>query len=387
MLCHNLDFVLVSIIHMIILKTLLILLYIFLIIRNYISFKNGNTTLGLSIITAVLATFLLFSTNTADLDWSEVELDMSGYRTVYEEYDVLEHPDFKMYYVFYSSMYLGQQLGLSFRTWWAVMSILAMLVVYISCRIHKYNFNLFLATFMAYYEFVFYSGFKFFYGFCVFLLAFGYLLRDTQKSRILYVLFTCLAGGLHTMYYFFLIFLITPTKKTELMVKPIVVITIFFTFLMRVSGSAVAFMAPFFNYLDNDHISGYTLVTVNMGFYIAVVLHLIVLYAIYNMRKLIISEGTYTATIDTLYSIMLLSLLFLPFYAIALTFMRLITSFSLVALVASSSILNSNIAGRKLCSNMSLMVVCSFLIMQLIISYGSPRGFIDVSINPFFDIF
>lgn len=367
-------------------QIIIIILYVILIIRNYNGYKSNNVTALLTISTAVLATFLLFSSNTANLDWSEVELDMSGYRTVYEKYDVLEHPDFKMYYIFYGSMYLGQQLGLSFKVWWTVMSIIAMTIVFLACRYHKYNYNLFLATFMLYYEFVFYSGFKFFYGLCVFLFAFGFLLRNTARNRIIYAILTCLAGGLHTMYYFFMVFLVKPTKNPKIMVKAIVVITLLFTILMRMSGSAVSFMAPFFNSLDNEHISGYTLATVNMGFYIAVILHLIVVYSIYKMQKFVKTEDKRKSSMDTLFYISLLSLLFFPFYAIALTFMRLLTSFSLVALVASSSILGENIDERNMCRKMSILVASSFLLMQLIISYGSPRGFIEVSVVPFFDV-
>ncbi|WP_270429754.1 EpsG family protein [Butyricimonas virosa] len=371
---------------MIFFQTLLVVLYIYLIIQNYNRFKNNNITLALTIVTTVLATVMLFSSNTANFDWSEVELDMSGYRTVYEKYDVLEHPDFKMYYVFYSSMYIGQQLGMSFRVWWGVMSVIAMCVVLFACKIHKFSFNLFLATFMAYYEMVFYSGFKFFYGFCVFLWAFGFLLRNTNKDKIIFAIITCLAGGLHVMYYFFLIFLLKPIKKPKAIVNIIVIVTIFFTTMMRLSGSAAAFMAPFFSALDNEHISGYTLATVNMGFYIAVILHLIVVFAIIKMRNLKKQVDPSNVSIDTLYYLVLLSLLFIPFYAIALTFMRLITSFSLVALVASSCIMINSKKERALCRNMSILIVSSFLLMQLLISYGSPRGFIEVSIKPFFDV-
>lgn len=358
-----------------------------MIIQNYRCYKEGNITAFLTVITAFLSTVLLFSTNTADKDWSEVQLDMSGYKTVYESYDVLEHPDFTMYYLFYGCMYFGQELGLSFRFWWAMMSIAAMIIVFFACKFHKYSFNIFLATFMAYYEFTFYSGFKFFYGFCVYLLAFGFLLRNSYKDKLIYVLITCLSGGFHVMYYFFLLFVIKPQNDSKSFTKIIIVITILFTIILRLSGSAVSVMAPFFNFIDNEHINVYTSATVNWGFYIAFILHLVVIYAIRTMRVYKINTGTYSSAFDSFYCITLLSVLFVPFYTIALTFMRLLTSFSLVLIVASSCLLSETKKDRSLCANMSLLVSFSFLIMKLVTSIGLPRTFLEVSILPFFDIF
>ena len=194
---------------------IIIFIYILLIIANYNTFKNGKNYQVLTILTFVLATILLFSSNIARLDWSESEVDLSGYRTLFEQYDILEHPDFRMYYIFYGLMYVGQTLGLSFYTWWAIMSILGMSVIAIACKVHGFSYNLFLASFMAYYELVFYSGFKFFYGFCFFLLAYGFLLKDEKYSKIKYTLFLLIAGGFHSMYYFFLLFLIKPKQLQQ----------------------------------------------------------------------------------------------------------------------------------------------------------------------------
>lgn len=362
---------------------LIILLYLCLMICNYKSYKSKHSSFFLSFITIALLIFFLTGSNTAFLDWSETGLDLSGYRIIYEQYEVLEHPDFNMYYIFYSCMYLGQNIGLSFGLWWVVMSILAMSVIFLACIIHKYSINIFLATFMAYHIFMFYSGLKFFYGFCFLLLAYGYLLRNTKKDRLLFVLFTCIAGGLHMMYYFFLVLIVNPMKRPKLFVNVVILITFIFTLLMRLSGSALLFLAPFFRTLDNDHINGYTENAVNMGFYIAFILHLILVYVVYKVRKYKIQTASCTPMVDTLYYSSILSLLFCPFYAIALTFMRLITAFSLVVVTASSSFLGETTESRVICIKMSLLMAGSFILMKLV---SGAEGFINSSIIPFFDI-
>ena len=266
------------------------------------------------------------------------------------------------------------------------MSILAMSVIFIACRTHRFSFNFFLATFMAYYELVFYSGLKFFYGFCFLLLAYGFLLRNTPKGYFLFALFTCIAAGFHMMYYLFLILLIKPIKKPKVIVIPVAVVTVLLTLIMRVSGSASSIMAPFFNALDNDHISLYTEVTVRSGFYLAVAIQLIVVFIVFTTRRYKEQNGQSSLITESLYYTVLLSLLFCPFYAVALTFMRLITAFSLVVVTSCSSILYDSHPSRVLCNKLSLLVVFSFLFIRFLTSIGASRGFFEVSVLPFFDV-
>lgn len=365
------------------LKFILIAVYFLLSIANYILYRKNIRIVFITTVTAVLATFLLFSSKTASLDWDETGLDMSGYRTLYEQYDVLEHPDFNMYYIFYSLMHLGQVVGMSFYSWWAIMSIMAMLVIAIACKIHRFSYTLFIATFMAYYEFVFYSGFKFFYGFCFFLLAYGFLLHDDKYARLKYTLFLLVAGGFHPMYYYYLLFLIKPKKNPGFFVGAIALISVLFTIIMRVSGSAVSFLAPFFNALDNDHINKYTDLSVNMGFYLPVFLQIVIVYIAYRLKKYRDAVGVSEHSTNTIYYTTILSLVFMPFYAIALTFCRLQTAFSLVLLTSSTSY-NKSRERNAFCMRLSLLMVASY---WLNIAVSGLHGFIANSVLPFFDVF
>ena len=365
------------------LKIILFLVYIFLIFRNYNSYKAGIAPNFLIIFTTILLIFLLCSSNLAFSDWSDTSLDISGYRTVYEKYDVLEHPDFMMYYIFYSCMYIGQYFGLSYGLWWTIMSVLAMSVIIISCRVHHYSLPIFFGSFMMYHVFVMYSGLKFFYGFCFLFLAYGFFIKSTLKGRILFAIFTCVAGGLHTMYYFFLLLLLNPPKGSKYFVNSIIAVTFVFTLLMRVSGSAVSFLTPFFATLDNDHIDIYTKYTVNFGFYIALALHFIVVYLVYRVRKFKVLTNSCTPEVDALYYSTIVSLIFCPFYALALTFMRLITAFSLVVIIAGSGFMNESYKSRKEIVKLSLLVVGAFILMKLI---TGAESFIQMSVLPFFDV-
>lgn len=371
---------------MIMFKILLVIAYIYTIIRNYQVFINNKKAKCFLLLAAAFSTFMLCGSHAANLDWEVTELDVSGYRTLYEQYDILDYHEFSMYPIFYGCMYVGQTLGISYRMWWAVMSVLAMSVIFFSCKIHKYSFSLCLATFMSYYEIVFYSGFKFFYGFCFLLLAYGFLIRNTRKGQLLFSLCTLIACGFHVMYFLFFILLIKPLKRPKTFVSFLVAITLTMTVMMRLGGSVAPFITPFLSIIDNEHVTLYTQGTVRLGFYVAVIINLTLIYAVYKIRQYKVHNKSNTPFIDSFYYSTLLSILYFPLYAVGLTFMRLLTAFSLVVITASSSLLQETKQSRLLCAKMSGVVVLTFWLMQFLTNIGSTRGFFETSLIPFFNV-
>ena len=369
-----------------ILLLLFIIIYLFLIIANHKKYVSGTNVQIVSLLSMVVSVVMLCSSNAANLDLSVADHhDLSGYRYIYESLDVREHPDFNMYYIFYSCIYLGQTLGLSFDVWWVGMSIFSMLVILYACKVHKFNFNLFMVCFLAYYEIVFYSGLKFYYGFCLFLLAYGFLIRNTRRDRLIFATITCLAGGFHIMYYFFLVFLILPRKKTGKFIRIIVVLSLLLTVYLRISGSALYVLQPFFNLLDNGHISGYTSYKVGLGFYIPVFLQILLTYVCFSVRRFLQRRGEGCEMVDTMYYTVLISILFMPFYSLALTFMRLLTALSLVLVVSCSGISDSK-EFRYFYKDKYYLIVLSFILTKMIGGIGGD-SFFHNAVVPYFDIF
>ena len=371
---------------MIILQLLLVLFYVFLIVLNYKAYINGKTLLTLTWMTAILSTFMLFGSNAADIDYGDNELDISGTRGLYELYKIDEYYEYNMYFIYYRCMYLGQVMGLSYRMWWALMSIIMMTVVYYACKIHQYNYNLFLATFMVYYETVFYAGFKSFYGFCFLLLAFGFLLRNTNKGRLAFAIINIIATGFHIMYFLFFLFLIKPIKKPQQVVKIVVIVSVVITVLARLKGSALLALIPMIHTKGGENTGTLDELDVNaiqMGFYLPIFIHLVTVYIVYRIRNYKIKEGNLTTTADTLYYLVLISLFFCPLYSIGLTFMRYITFFSFVVITAASSMLNDNRQSRMFCFKMSLLMVFSSYLMRIMMGF---EGHLRHSVLPYFDV-
>lgn len=364
-----------------------IILYFVVIFFNLRYYTTGKSNIILTIISSVIATLFLCGSNIAFSDNYVGELDISSYRNEYESLNFLESIDFPLYYLFFYSNHIGQTIGLTFAQWWLLMSASSIGVIYLSCRIHKYNYNLVIACFMAYYEIVFYSGLKFYYGFCFLLLAYGFLLKDNIKNKLLYAFFVCVAGGFHVMYYAFLILLFRINSNSSKFVKLLIFGVIISTIIMRVGGSVMSFMKPIFDALNNDHINTYVDEAVGNGFYIALILEVIMIYIPYRIKKEKERIGRSTIITKNYYYTVLLTLIFCPFYAVSLIFVRLITSFSLVVISACSIEMMGTPRSRQISLRLALMMVFAYIFKQLILDVTIGNySFYENSIKPFFNI-
>ena len=239
---------------------------------------------------------------------------------------------------------------------------------------------------MAYYEIAFYSGIKTLYGLCVLLMAFGFLLRNTKKGKLSFVILCLVAAGFHTLFYFFLLLSIIPHTNPRRLIKPMVFLVIVLTILMRISGSAASYLQFFFDAFDNEHINLYTTSIVHFGFYLAIIPHMISLYITYKARKYNDSIGLSNSKTDMLYYTSLFSLMFIPFYAVSLTFMRLISTFSMAVIAGTSSVMDYTRESRSKYLMLSLLVILFFLSQKFLLSSAESNFWKD-SVVPFFNVF
>ena len=355
---------------------ILLLIYIIVVYLNIRYYSLGKTNNALALFSSIIATLFLCGSNIAYSDSYVGELDISSYRNEYEQLNFLENIDFPLYYLFFYANYLGQQLGLTFSQWWLLMSASSILLIYLACKTHNFNYNLVIGCFMAYYEIVFYSGLKAYYAFCFLFLAYGYLLKGDIKSKLLYILFVCIAGGFHVMYYIFLVLLFRPKNASKKFMKAFVVGIIVFTIVMRLGGSVISFMKPFFDYVGNDHINTYMDdKAVGNGFYIAIILEIVMVSIPYYIRKTKLRNGSCTQITDNYYYSVLLTYVFCPFYALSLIFVRIITAFSLVVIGASSAEVGGSLLVRRQSLRLSLLMVGSYVFKQVFLDFPANVNF------------
>ncbi|MGN0398089.1 MAG: hypothetical protein ACI4EL_08805 [Candidatus Fimimorpha sp.] len=241
----------------------------------------------------------------------------------------------------------------------------------------------------------YYTGLKFFLGFAVYLIGFGYLIRDEKRSKLKYIICTIIAGGFHMMYYAFLLFAFI--KKSELvqdaddrtelkqnrLIVFIVTISILLSVFLRINGSANVFLVRIFSFVESDKLNLYWGLSTNLGFYIPIVLQWITLYLAYKYRSLSerISDEYYHFS-NTLFYVNLLEIVFYPLFMVSLTFARLVTSISLATITATGY----KTRNMYQCERMRIVGNCFLVILVYCIRYYLLGNLWEVAAVPFFHL-
>lgn len=299
------------------------------LINGALLFKRGNW-----IVIIISMIFLLYLCYVGDFSYS---YDISNYINLYYQPFLTQDDNFTLYYLFYLLMILGHTLNLNFVDWWLSMNIIAFIVLIIAFKVHKINPHYFMFYFMAYFFLNFYTGLKFYYGFCLYFLAFGYIYKPGMRNTILYTLFCTLAGGIHMMYYLFLPLVLFKLFNQVLIEKQWVVKTLFLVSViisafLKYTGTAKNLFSSLET--ETDKIQDYLELETNLGFFIPVFFHILIILLSYKMYKATIDNDDNESYMICLpiWQNSLCQVLFYPLYMLALTFARLTTVSSIILL-------------------------------------------------------
>ncbi len=368
---------------------ILFIIYLCFILYHLYQALNGKIKWLPTVLSLV---FLLFLINGCDY---KAIYDLNNYSTEYNIYNPLKNDNFALYYLFFYAIKAGQNMGLSFEVWWAVMNTLAFTVIFLALYKHKYNPHIFMLFFMAYYIISYYTGIKAFYGFCIYLLASGYLIRGGIPNKIKYIIITLVAGGFHVMYYIYLIFLIVGTgkensqpsaasiKRRNLLLKVVISLSLVLTVILKISGSANSFFANLFSFFDmeSEKLDSYIELSTNLGFLIPVGIQLLCLLFAYNYRNVTSKyENGLSRRGLILYYINLMQMIFYPFFMLSTTFMRFISYFVPVSFgIAGQDYISLSFNHRKKVLIFGAIIILGYYFRSFII--GSMW---EVSVVPLF---
>lgn len=315
--------------------------------------------------------------------------DFYGYWNDYQNLQRGISRDFGFYYLFYFTQLVAIKMGLSFYAWWAIMTVLSWGIIIKTCKLFQVVPHFFLVFFMLYYVFIFYTGLKFWYGFCMLLVAVGYYCSSSSRRIFLFVLFTLLAGGFHVMYYIFLLLLLGEIKiitpKRLFSITVVLFIGVFLFGRNRFLSAFEPILNSMFSSLDSENLNSYFTSRTNLGFVFPVAAQLLSLtISKINKEYLCNKENIDEEEIlfsDRLYQLNLICVLFYPLFLFALTFMRLITAFSLVTIIlVSRSIDEHSLREKNVVLGISLLLIGIFAYVNFGMSDYYHYAYI-----PFFD--
>tara|TARA_R110001606_G_scaffold399137_1_gene581044 strand:- start:612 stop:1598 length:987 start_codon:yes stop_codon:yes gene_type:complete len=313
-------------------------------------------------------------------------IDFLAYFQGYTEFKNLKRDDFWFYYLFYSVQRIGIYLSLNFYQWWALMTALSLIFTIGTIKRRNYNPHLFLFFFMIYYVFILYGGLKFFYGLCIFQYAVPFLLRGEKNGKLKFILITFLAGGFHVMYYMFLIFAFIDLriKNRKSLIKKIVVFSLIFSLLNILSGRVLLnSMQSYIDSMENDKLSVYFALRTNWGFLLPIGIHALTTFYAFKYRETVkkYDQNKWLFYADTLLYINIIIVVFYPLFMIALTFMRLLTSFSIITIIVSGYRQEYFNKVERLKMIMSgLLIVGLYYFINIYLA-----GYAEKTVLPFFD--
>ena len=362
---------------------ILIVIYIFFTITHLFLYLNKRKSYLFVFVTAIFL-FLLMSGH--EYVGNGDAIDFLGYWRGYTEFESLIRLDFWFYYLFYWSEIIGKYLSLTFYQWWAVMTALSLSFIIWTIKKRKYNPHFFFFFFMIYYVFIFYTGLKFFYGFCLFQYGLTFLLKREKGDKFKFILFTLLAGGFHFMYYIFLVLLIVDLKrkKRKNLLKTLVVFSVIVVLFNLLSGRGLLnSLQSRIDSLDNARLSSYFSLRTNWGFMLAIGIHVLTTIYAFRYRSIVRKhdQGKWYFYVDTLLYVNLIAIIFYPLFMIALTFMRLLTSLSLTTIISSiygQEYFNKTDRFKLLISG--ILIICLYFYINIYLN-----GVFDTGVLPFFD--
>lgn len=318
---------------------ILMFIYLILILINVFLLVQKKSSKTIVIITFLLL-FLLMSGHRYSGDGDAI--DFLAYYLGYNNIAESSQDNFYFYYLFYISQIVGNLIGLNYYLWLAIMTSIFLYIIYRLISKHKYNYHFFLLFFMLYFVFMFYGGLKFYFGFVLFLCAYSYIIRSQKHDIFRFIFYLILAGGFHVMYYSFSILLLLKTKKYDIKIRNIVYLFIFVAIIILFTDRNLNLIQLLVDRIGNEKISIYFSERTNLGFVLPIGIHIFISsYALFLhtgiKKRFSIESREYQMTKKILYATLLL-IVFYPLFIVSLTFMRILTAYSMVIFTTTGTL-------------------------------------------------
>ena len=292
-----------------------------------------------------------------------------------------------LYFLFYFTQSIAKFFMLTYYQWWAVMTAVSLYLVSKIIRAFSLNSH-YCLLFFSFYVLALYTGLKYYYGFCLFLLALNYFIRDRRGDNLRFIACILLAGAMHAMYYLFLLFLFAKNK----IVKPfnlMVIMSLLLLFTVFVDRNLLLGMLSPILLIVSAEINVtrdiYFLDSTNYGFIIPLVLHVVTLVYSLVYYKLSLSQKNISiqAEAKMLYEFNVMGCILYPLFFYAVTFTRYITVMALASVFISGK--GFKLFSRK--KKVELMMCGLVLSIFFSLYFFGPCNYLEYNVIPLFDNF
>ena len=321
-------------------------------------------------------------------------LDFYGYVSNYDDIGAGISPSYSMEIGYVLLMKIGNMIGMNFFIFKIAVSIVCFLLIFKTISQFTRNYNCVCFLYLLYPILIDTERFRNFIGFSIFIYAIRFLVRNTKKDKLKYVILILFASTFHVLMFSYLIFVLVDTSNKNKLVKYIVGLTIVLCFIAFINHNNIPGLGIILRFVSDEKLLMQMVHVTRYGFIIPFSLHLMSLLLIYfsqknisrytlssNSSKKTIPEGE-LSYINFIFWIDVLSIIYFPLYMLSYTFSRLATNLLLLNFIAYAKtidLLPKRCSARFVIIISTSIILIAWLISEFFINIPSNEVFI-----PFF---
>lgn len=249
-------------------------------------------------------------------------------------------------------MKAGSLFSLDFYSWRSSMTLIALLLVFISVYRWSSNPHFVISFFSGYLVIVSAEQFRHFLGFAIFTYGLVYYLYSGRKyKKIRFSLITIFAGMIHSLFYIYLLLILIDKSFSIKTIRRIVSLVLVFCVIVFLNGNNIPGLNFLLNMMGDSRVAIYLRQSTRFGFAYPMLLHSInafLAYYAYNQsRNRNIHSGAYKAN--------LLMMIFFPLYMIQTTFSRIARNLLVVTYITQGDFI---LEGKPSANRLGYVFLC-----------------------------
>ena len=335
-------------------------------------FKNEKS-LFISIITFIGCFYLLAGyRNNSGLS---NDVSNGGY-----EYYAIEKNNASSYEIGYVLlMKLGQLFNYSYFDWRRLVFFISLFIIFLCIYYFSDNPHIIYSLFSAYLIILSAEQIRNTIALSFFLVGlFTYLFTKIKEKRIIYVIFTILAGLIHSMFFLYLFLLFLDITFSEKNVKRIAAVVCLFCIVIFLNNNTIPGFNAIISHISNERADNYFIHKTRYGFLYPMVLHLSSVMLTYIASKNSSNEAIYK-----IHKLNLITMIWFPLFMINLSFYRISRNILLITYFAQADILSDDrILLKKKAYSLLLLIISVLLWIYIDLFITTPP---EALLIPFFE--
>lgn len=355
-----------------------IIIYVFIILLNVVFAFRKRHSKKIALLSLIIILFLMAGSGPNYIGQN----DYINYKIIYENIGSnTKSISDDLFIGFNLLMKIGSLFNISFFYYrFIIIAFCLFLIYYFIIKKYAYNYNYVILFYMLYPMIIDSEQFKNFIAFTLLFVGISFLLKNSFKGRIYFVLFLFLATSIHIAFILYLpLILINRTHKNKLIFL-IFLFFIFLTALIIINDNQIPFMRLLIKNIENKRIIYYLKSNTNLGFLIPFTLNFVNMGLVFLSRKIIVKKGNkrlypnkvsiinndrYQSKdyifVDMIFWINIVSIIYFPLYIKSLIFYRLSRNLIILNIVVYS------IASKSIRQKVNKCIFNLFVFMSILL--------------------